>query len=455
MTSLLALPNELLQHVAFYLPFSAIVKLQCVNRRLHEVYNDRLVLQDATRNGLYNTTGTIERLLDMHSAPNKIAIRPAQLLWPEGDQFLHQTSIQGIKALAYIVEKCANITSMGSEDWTIRSSSDKASHTFSDWLPQLLALHHPATLCLKPDALLRVHGEINRTLNTRPSVQSHIRGLLSQPPLPTPSAEQLADLINVNFILSFITLQHLSATLDSKDTLQLFTEFFYLTRMEEQQASRREESEVIDDTMKHLCERVPGYGEHRADFNLVQASSVVIPMIFSLSAQFPRMGQAGDLPKPNKMPFQSFMNVPSDQDSALSFSTCHLRTMTSPEFLTGRWTGYYSDQRAFRDAPSQAEFDFPMRDIRIVAQDPSEQERAGGHISAAVDRRSQGVDAHGHFILEGQIFTDGTVRIAKRYTVARWAWTWTGCITPFGIVGFWGNNRFLGGYFWIWKEEWC
>jgi hypothetical protein len=96
-----------------------------------------------------------------------------------------------------------------------------------------------------------------------------------------------------------------------------------------------------------------------------------------------------------------------------------------------------------------------MCDIRMVAHDPSAHDRTSNHVTAKIDRQTKGVDSHGEFTLEGRVCEDGTVIIVKRYIVAGWSWTWTGHVTPFGIVGIWGNQRYFGGYFWIRKEEWC
>jgi hypothetical protein len=96
-----------------------------------------------------------------------------------------------------------------------------------------------------------------------------------------------------------------------------------------------------------------------------------------------------------------------------------------------------------------------MRNIQIVARTPSGEMRKSEKIKTVIDRESRGVDAHGEFSLQGQVLVDGSVRIAKRYIVHDTLWSWLGQITPFGIVGTWeGCDRF-GGYFWIWKEEWC
>jgi hypothetical protein len=101
MASLLALPNELLQHVALFLSFSAMLKLQCVNHRLYQAYNDRLVMQSAARNGFHNTAGALGRLLHMYSRAKRIALEPAQFEWSEGELLLHGVSPQEAGKIAY------------------------------------------------------------------------------------------------------------------------------------------------------------------------------------------------------------------------------------------------------------------------------------------------------------------------------------------------------------------
>ena len=41
----------------------------------------------------------------------------------------------------------------------------------------------------------------------------------------------------------------------------------------------------------------------------------------------------------------------------------------------------------------------------------------------------------------------------KSYTQNQIRWDWRGCVTPFGLVGRWGD-RHWGGPVWIWPREW-
>jgi hypothetical protein len=301
-------------------------------------------------------------------------------------------------------------------------SKEKATHGTSKWLPQLLALYHPVTLALEPDTFLRVHGDINSTLDNEVTVGSLVRGLWSQKGLEVTSREQFVDIINVSFILGFVTLQRLSTSLDFRETPRHFAEFFFPAKPEKGiLTSEPDETKAIEDTLGRLCERVPGYSYHTATFDLAQASVVILPMFLLLSTQFFTIGRPGDLPKPNKIPFRTLMDIPSVYgDSAVAFSTCHLRKMTSPEFLSGKWMCYYSDRREHRLCPVHIEFDPPMYDISIVASRPCKEKGQLSHISTEIDLQSTGVDAHGQFTLEGQLLEDGTVNIKKNYSVARW-----------------------------------
>jgi hypothetical protein len=462
MASLLALPVELLQHVALFLPFSAILKLQCVNREFYEAYNDRLVMQSAARNGFYNTAGVVDRLIDMYSGAKRVALEPAQLEWHDGELLLHGLSTKEAGKVAYAVEQCTKGVMAQGNDWTICASKEQAIHGICEWLPQLLALHHPAALALEPDTFLRAHGKIRETIdNEAAAPRASARGQRPQSSIPTTSREQHVDMINANFILNCITLQRISSSLDPKEIPRQFAEYFFPAKIGfGVPISESDEIQVIGDTLGRLRERVPGYSQHTgsATFDIAKASAVILPMIVSLSMQFPTFGRPVDLPKPSKMPFHTLMDIPPVfGDSTVPFSTCHLHKMTSPEFLCGEWMGYYSDRRGYRGFSAHAEFDPPMRDIRLVASKPLNEDVKVRGVSAEIDLQSTGVDLHGHFTLEGQVLENGTVNMKKTYVAAGWSWMWTGCVTPFGLVGFWGRTRgnSTGGYFWIWKQEWC
>ena len=62
----------------------------------------------------------------------------------------------------------------------------------------------------------------------------------------------------------------------------------------------------------------------------------------------------------------------------------------------------------------------------------------------------EGQDGVGPFSLEGSCDTrTGVVEATKAYIGAH-GWRWSGFITPFGMVGKWGNS----GWWWVWPQEW-
>jgi hypothetical protein len=455
MTSFLTLPNELLQNIACYLPYSAFVKLQCANRRLHHVCNQRLVLQSVARNGFHNTDGATETLRQAYSTSNRVKLEPEQLIWRECDAFLSGAPIEVLRRVAHGVEQCTNVLLglAGHDDWTLRKSPGKSGYDISKWLPQLLALHHPAAMALEPHIFLRVQ---ERVKYQDLEVVERSAPETEHSPSETWSSfkAHMADNFNVNYILTYSTLQHLSSTWDHTETTKLFvSSLFPTTHSGKVRRALRSETGLTEKTLKNLYKRFSGYGDQHSTFTLQKACSILPPMILQLSDRYPNAAGNGTLPKPMKMPFPSFMDIDSVYRSSMeSFSKCHLRQMTSPEFLSGNWTGYYSDIRwADHDRPATVQFDPPMRDICIIARPLF---RKGQWAGTKIDKQSQGVDAQGEFTLEGLVEEDGTVSIDKFHIATSWTWKWTGHVTPFGIVGSWGNQYTLGGYFWIWKEEW-
>jgi hypothetical protein len=212
---------------------------------------------------------------------------------------------------------------------------------------------------------------------------------------------------------------------------------------------------MAETIIQRLSERIPGYGTFIRDFTLAQASAA-LPIVLVAIASAYESREDRLLPTPSRIPFTQFMDLPSVyRSSAELFATCHYKRMATPEFLSGRWVGYYSDHRSFaiQVRNRTVSVDPPMQSIQMAAHDPTEEARTRLRISAIIERETRGYDAHGDFLLSGRVREDGLVSIAKQYLGSGISWTWTGRITPFGIVGVWGRHSF-GGYFWIFKEDW-
>ncbi|CAO2658480.1 Nn.00g062030.m01.CDS01 [Neocucurbitaria sp. VM-36] len=265
--------------------------------------------------------------------------------------------------------------------------------------------------------------------------------------------QKTAEFINANFILSYVTIQRMKTTRSPKDVIRLFEDFFFPVWLEGTHPnSWGGEQKIISKTIEKLCNRVPKYGQFVNEFTLVQAMAVLPAMIVELAAQC-NPDQLGYMPIPAHIPFSTFMDIPAVfHRTAENFSTCHVREMTTHTFLSGHWQGYYSDQRPFLNA---RRFHIPMRDIRIVARAASGEGSTRMKTKAIIDRRSRGVDSHGEFSLDGRVCEDGLVHLSKKYIGMGQPWPWSGRMTPFGIIGVWGDSNNFGGYFWISKHEWC
>jgi hypothetical protein len=186
------------------------------------------------------------------------------------------------------------------------------------------------------------------------------------------------------------------------------------------------------------------------DFRTIHAG-VAILVIITLAMQRGRAAPSL-LPSVDKINFPALMDIPPVyRDSPVPFSKCHLTKMCTPEFLAGEWTGFYSDHRS-----GNRVLDPPMQTIHIETS-PIYGADADGNRNIRIAPSSRGHDAHGQFTLSGVVGVDGRVAMEKRYLVQTdWHWIWKGEVTPFGLAGIWGD-RFtgIGGYFWIWKKEWC
>lgn len=162
---------------------------------------------------------------------------------------------------------------------------------------------------------------------------------------------------------------------------------------------------------------------------------------------------ASQLPTWQDIPFHTFMQLPQlfGPNAAEDFSLYHLANMTTSEFLADvEWRGFYSVPSGRSTAT--AKYDPPMHGINFSARDLSP---AGPVELIAMDGR----DGVGAFSLVGTVSkSSGWVELRKEYraiagTTGLLSWKWYGVVTPFGIVGTWGQPRW-GGWVWLWKAKW-
>ena len=447
--SFLALPHELLQHIARFLPCSSLLQLTRVNHQLHDACFDSLLFKDIAQNAFYRAPGAVDALLALYNQPGRVKLQPEQLGWPEGDSILDECSFEDKVRVAHAVENLIGLSTLKPAAWLTTTTSNMA-----DWLPHLLALHHPASWCLDPDMFLLPHGQLGQS-NTSSTSSLLMNRWLSR------TADQARDRIasarlqvvhftNFSFILNYTTLQRLGSTSTTKDVFILFTRHFVPDWIGADSTILDTQS-MANNVIQRLSERIPGYGTFIRDFTLTQASAALLLLLTAIASTYGNREQRL-LPVPTKMQFIEFMDIPSlYHSSAELFSTCHYKRMVAPKFLSGQWLGYYSDHRSFQN--HTVNVDPPMQNILLVVNEPTEEARTRLRISAIIERETRGYDAHGDFLLSGRVREDGLVSVAKQYLGLGISWTWTGRITPFGIVGVWGHNSF-GGYFWIFKQEW-
>jgi hypothetical protein len=443
--SLLALPHELLQHIARFLPCSSLLRLIRVNRQLRDACNDPILLKDIVQNTFSRTPGAVDALVNLYNQPGRVELQPEQLCWPEGERILNTNTFNDNISIALAIEDLIQLAALKPASWLTSTTSNMAA-----WLPHLLALHHPASLSLEPEIFLLPHGQLSQT-NTSLTSSLLVSRWLSR------TADQARDRIasaklqalhftNFSFILNYTLLQRLGSTTNVIDFLAPFVNNFV---PDWRPADPNMPLDFVSDVVvQRMGERVPKYGSFIRDFDLTQASAALSLILVAVAFQYGN----STLPTPAKIPFVQLMDIPSaHHNSAELFTTCHYRRMITPEFLSGMWHGYYTDHRDFHRR--SVHVDRPMHAIQMVVQEPAEEARTRLRISAVIDRETRGCDAHGEFRLSGRVREDGLVSLAKQYLASGDSWTWTGRMTPFGIVGTWGNGSF-GGYFWIFKDEW-
>lgn len=292
MAHLLDLPVELLQRIASILNCSSALRLARVSRKLHDACNHRVVFRDIA----------LDLLAHEFSDP-----RAETLLWPEGYDVLDRASLSDTVSVACAVERAVE-RAVGRElAWTSRkdsvASQDVVYPDIDEWLPQLLAWHHPSCKYMLDTSLLPAHLQLGKKMTDR----------------------NRARFINVGFCLAYFALQNVSSM--SGD---VYTPF------EIEKSIAKMSTEYMFSPCWGL--KPPDVNRDFGIFDLVQGSTCIIPFLYSIlgSGLFGRI----PFPVPSRIPFRSFMDVPwVFRDRAEAFSTCHIEGMTEPDFLTGTWMG--------------------------------------------------------------------------------------------------------------------
>lgn len=133
--------------------------------------------------------------------------------------------------------------------------------------------------------------------------------------------------------------------------------------------------------------------------------------------------------------------LPFDPHTVERFATCHLAHMTGQRYLEAEeWTGIYSKTWDTSITITRASFE-PMHDVWF----------SSGQEDSLVRLAGRGTDGIGRFELHGTISSEnGVLSMGKEYDQGH-SWKWDGFMTPFGMVGTWGEGRF-GGWFWLHKK---
>jgi hypothetical protein len=298
MAHLSDLPVELVQRIAGFLNCSSALDLARVSRKLHDACSHRIVFRDIA---LYSLA---------HDFKDP---RAETLLWPEGYDILKSASVPDTIRVAYAVERAVEraVRKAGGKcdpAWITQEKSIDAQDVvvfpdMDEWLPQLLAWHHPSCKYILDTSLLPAHLKLGKSLEFC----------------------HRASFINTGFCLAYFALQNVSNM--SGD---VYTPF------EIEDSIAKMSTEYMFSECWGL--KPPDAGHHLGSFGLVQGSTCIVPFLYSIlgSGLFGRI----PFPMPSRVPFSSFMDVPWVlRGSPEAFASCHIQKMTEPEFLTGTWMG--------------------------------------------------------------------------------------------------------------------
>jgi hypothetical protein len=413
MASLSSLPNELLLRIAGNLTLSAAFNFVRVNHHLYAVCYDRLVFKEIAQT-IRSSNGTKGPKVDVESST-----------WTEGRALLDGASLDQTIRVASAVEQANSLVTMNARPrWEL-----------NEWLPQLLAAHHPICYRIKHRVLL-----------------DHYTLFLKFAMVPGGGpASNDASVINISYSLASLLLESVGKGPEENDFVDEYLGFW---RQYDRPSALYDLFRVCvltENPMRHLYTR--------SAHALVIAMTLI--MVGARNRKLPLPSRFEDehrinLPRPSRIPFHTFMNLPPLKNATFEpFSRCHVDVMTTPDFLTGDWEGFYTDHRS--QGLVLPKIDPPMRSISLVARAPNPDidPKGTSDRKTMIDLSSRGRDSIGQFGLIGEVFDDGRIALKKHYLHRHETWFWKGWMTPFGIVAAWGSaNLTFGGYVWIWKKEW-
>lgn len=302
MVQLSDLPVELLQRIAAFLGCSSALSLTRVSHKLHAACYTLLVF----------------KRIALHSLGDTLIIpRSESISWPDGPEILRNASLSEVVRVAHAVERAARRAGgrYGSPRATREMQVESVEEFQADveqWLPQLLAWHHPAYRYLQDTSLLPVHQQLGRRITTPDGMDFN---------------DGKASFLIVGFCLAYFALQSFSQLEDDAYT-SFETEHHIL--------------KLSSDYMLSVCWGIKpprgGFCRPTDSFDMIQGSACIVPMLYAIigSGLFRRL----PFPLPSKMQFSSYMDIPwVFNGSSKLLSTCHIKRMTEAAFLTGSWMG--------------------------------------------------------------------------------------------------------------------
>ncbi|KAH8806753.1 hypothetical protein DL96DRAFT_1629624 [Flagelloscypha sp. PMI_526] len=396
MSTFATLPIELLQRIATFLPCPSAFCLVQVSHYLREACNDPLVYKGIIENG--NGRG----ILPVRSWPQHLSIDAPVDIWAQ-------------YALAdYLVLK-----EVEKGEWGMRSFE-------SDWLPILMATNHPIIADIPLTALeLNCLTEDDYVAALPQTVEENIRyrfhigfcSTISIMHKVCADLEQIPSTALAGYAPLSPLLYYMGDYPIYYGPLGPF--FFEILRRRRENTLNNPNIGIFDDQ---------------------PAGSLWIPPPSFRTVPITKLLDLDQL-----VPF------PLETPSMVSFRTSHVDKMVNKQFLEdSEWVGYYGYEvhgwEGMED--TDVRIDPPMTDIKlqVVKCEPDNMIIAG-----------TGQDPCGLFTLDGHISRhDGCVHIIKKYA-AGFSWKWGGWMSPFGIVGVWGqpeDDHLSDGPIWLWKKEW-